>query len=435
MARLAARASLSSRVDGARAGVQTAGMERIETTCAIAGGGPAGMMLGWLLARSGIRVTVLEKHPDFLRDFRGDTIHPATLRALDDLGELDAFLALPHHRSYHMSMDFGDRVLPVVDFAGLGERTAFMAMMPQWDFLDFLTGRATALPGFRLMMPATATGLMERDGRITGLRADTPRGPAEITADLVIAADGRGSTLRAAAGLVPQDLGAPIDVLWFRLSRQPDETVDSLARIAAGLLLVQLNRGDYWQVACVVPKGGADAFRAQGIDAFRARLAQALATDPARVAEIATWEDVKLLNVQVNRLPRWWRPGFLAIGDAAHAMSPIGGVGINMAIQDAVAAANLLAGPLRTGALNDTDLAAVQARRMMPVRMVQAVQVAAQARIIRPLLDAGARATPPLPMRLAARWPWLRRLAGRAVGLGPRPERPSAAIIAPLPKD
>lgn len=410
-------------------------MERIETTCAIAGGGPAGMMLGWLLARTGIAVTVLEKHPDFLRDFRGDTIHPATLRVLDDLGQLDAFLALPHHRSHHMSMDFGARVLPVVDFTGLGERTGFMAMMPQWDFLDFLASRATALPGFRLMMPATATGLMERDGRITGLRGDTPEGPVEITADLVIAADGRGSGLRAAAGLVPQDLGAPIDVLWFRLSRQPDETVDSLARIAAGLLLVQLNRGDYWQVACVVPKGGADAFRAQGIDAFRTRLSQALATDPARVAEIATWDDVKLLNVQVNRLPRWWRPGFLAIGDAAHAMSPIGGVGINMAIQDAVAAANLLAGPLRRGTLKDTDLAAVQARRMMPVRIVQAVQVAAQARIIRPLLDAGAQAAPPLPMRLAARWPWLRRLAGRAVGLGPRPERPSAALIAPPPKD
>jgi len=408
-------------------------MERLGTTCVIAGGGPAGLMLGWLLARAGVPAMVLEKHPDFLRDFRGDTIHPATLRVMEALGELDALLALPHHRTHRMSLTFGERVLPAVDFTALGPRTGFMAMMPQWDFLDFIAGRALALPGFRLLMPARATGLIEAGGRITGLRAETASGPVEIAADLVVAADGRHSALRAAAGLQPQVLGAPIDVLWFRLSRQPGESPDSLGRIAEGLILVLLNRGDYWQIACVVPKGGAAQVRAAGLDAFRTRLARALKLAPARTDEIASWDEVHLLDVQVDRLRRWWRPGFLAIGDAARAMSPVGGVGINLAIQDAVAAANRLALPLRQGRLREADLAAVQSRRLWPVRLVQAAQVTAQARMIRPVLDAGPAARIPLPLRLVARFPRLRRLLARGVGLGPRPDRPEPHLVTGLP--
>lgn len=387
------------------------------------------MMLGWLLARAGVRVTVLEKHSDFLRDFRGDTIHPATLRVLDALGELDAFLTLPHHRTHRMAITFGDRTLPVVDFTGLGPRTGFMAMMPQWDFLNFMASRAYPLPKFQLLKPATATRLIEERGRIVGLMADTQDGPVEIRADLVVAADGRHSALRKSAGMVPRDLGASIDVLWFRLSRQPGESLDSLGRIREGLVLVMLNRGDYWQIACVVPKGGAEAFRNQGLARFQERLAKALEINVARAAELTTWDDVKLLNVQVNRLTRWWRPGFLAIGDAAHAMSPVGGVGINLAIQDAIAAANRLAAPLRAGQLTDDDLNAVQVRRLWPTRLVQTAQMAAQVRVIQPVVDAGTTPRVPLPLWLISRTAWTRRLIARAIGLGPLPEMPDRVLV------
>jgi 2-polyprenyl-6-methoxyphenol hydroxylase-like FAD-dependent oxidoreductase len=402
-------------------------MERLSTSCVIAGGGPAGMMLGWLLARAGVRVTVLEKHADFLRDFRGDTIHPATLRIMDRLGELDRFLTLPHTRFRQMSVFFGDRAVPVVDFSTLGDRTGFVAMMPQWDFLDFLAGRAAERPEFALRMRTRAQGLILDGGRVVGLTATGPDGPLEIRAPLVVAADGRGSDLCADSGLPRRDFGAPIDALWMRLPREPEESSDSLGRVGGGMVLVMLNRGDYWQMAAVVPKGRFDAIRAGGLDAFRARLARATGFGPDRLAGIADWEDVKLLSIQVNRLERWWRPGFLAIGDAAHAMSPVGGIGINLAIQDAVATANLLAGPLREGSLNDGHLAAVQRRRFMPTRLTQAAQVLAQDRVIRPALDRGDD-RPPLPLRLLARFPRLRRLPARFIGLGLRPELPDDAI-------
>lgn len=407
-------------------------MERDTTTCAIAGGGPAGLMLGYLLARAGVRVTVLEKHADFLRDFRGDTIHPSTLRIMARLGELDAFLALPHTKFRQMSVVFGDRPVPVVDFTALGEETGFVAMMPQWDFLNYLAERASRWPGFSLRMQTRAEALIEEGGRVTGLRAQGPDGALDLRADLVVAADGRASDLRAASGLPLRDLGAPIDALWMRVSRAAEESSDSLGRIGGGMILVMLNRGDYWQMASVVPKGAFDAIRAQGIEAFRARLAAATGFSAARVAEIRDWDDVKLLNIQVNRLDRWWRPGFLAIGDAAHAMSPVGGIGVNLAIQDAVAAANLLAQPLREGRLTENDLAAVQRRRFGPTRLTQAAQVLAQNRVIRPALDRGVPA-PPLPLRLLARFPALRRFPARFIGLGLRPELPSDAILAPGP--
>lgn len=405
-------------------------MERLTTTCAIAGGGPAGLMLGYLLARAGIRVTVLENHGDFLRDFRGDTIHPSTLRVMDRLGELDRFLALPHTRFRRMSLVFGENPVPVVDLTTLGPETGFVAMMPQWDFLNYLTERAGAYPGFTLRMRTRAEALIEEGGRVTALRAQGPEGPVELRADLVVAADGRSSELRVASGLPRRDLSAPIDVLWMRVSRDPEESSDSLGRVGGGMILVMLNRGDYWQMASVVPKGGFDEVRERGLEAFRARLAAATGFSTERVAEIRDWDDVKLLSVQVNRLERWWRPGFLAIGDAAHAMSPVGGVGINLAVQDAVAAANLLAGPLRAGNLSDGDLAAVQRRRFWPTRLTQAAQVLAQDRVIRPQLDSD-DPRPPLPLRLLARFPVLRRFPARFVGLGLRPELPVDAIVRP----
>ncbi len=399
-------------------------MERIEAHCAIAGGGPAGMVLGYLLARAGVRVVVLEKHKDFLRDFRGDTIHPSTLRIMDRLGLLDEFLTLPHHKFRQMKFTFGDRAMPVVDFRSLGARTGFVAMMPQWDFLDFLAGKAAAHPGFTLRMQTEAQELIEEGGRVVGLRAEG----LEVRADLVVAADGRHSVLRAASGLALRDLGAPIDVLWFRVSRQGTETEESLGRLRDGVIVIQLNRGDYWQIACVVPKGRDSALRGQEIAAFRALIGRVTGIEAARLAEIASWDDVKLLNVQVNRLERWWREGLLCIGDAAHAMSPVGGVGINLAVQDAVAAANRLAGPLLRGGVGGADLAAVEARRLWPTRVTQRMQVLAQERVIRPAIDGGA-SHPPLPLRLLARFPWLQRFPARFIGLGVRPELPDAGLF------
>lgn len=401
-------------------------MEEIRTSCVISGGGPAGMMLGFLLARAGVRVTVLEKHADFLRDFRGDTVHPSTLRVMKALGLLDQFLTLPHHRFRQMQLDLGDHPVPVADFGALGAETGFVAMMPQWDFLDFLADQGRALPGFDLRMQARATGLMLEGGRVAGITAEGPGGPLRIMADLVVGADGRHSTLRQEAGLKVRAFGAPIDVLWFRVSRREGQTVELLGRIDAGRVLVMLNRGDYWQMACVVPKGGFDAIRAEGIAAFRDRMAAMAHLTPAQAAEISDWEGVKLLSVSVDRLETWWREGLLFIGDAAHAMSPIGGVGINLAVQDAVAAANILAGPLRAGRVPGAALAAVQKRRLWPVRVVQRVQVLMQDRVIAPRLGK-ARVALPLPLRLLMRWPWARRIPAWFIGVGVRPELPDPA--------
>jgi len=394
----------------------------ITTTCAIAGGGPAGMMLGLLLARAGVDVTVLEKHGDFLRDFRGDTIHPSTLEVMHELGLLDELLARPHEKMREAGVEIGGEFLKTVDFTHLPTRCGFIAFMPQWHFLDFLAEAGRRYPGFHLRMQTEATGLIEERGRVMGLRATTPDGPLDIRADLVIGADGRGSVVRERAGLAVRDFGAPMDVLWLRLSRRAGDPSDTLFRVVPGHLIITIDRGDYWQCAFVIEKGAFAAVKAKGIDAFRADIARVLPFAAGRMDEIASWDDVKLLTVKVDRLREWARDGLLCIGDAAHAMSPVGGVGINLAIQDAVAAANLLAAPLRDGEVTLDDLRAVQRRRMFPTRLTQAVQVLVQGRIIAPMLRAKGGVSAPLPLRLANRFSLLRRIPGYAVGVGARPE-------------
>lgn len=394
----------------------------LSVQCCIAGGGPAGMMAGLLLARAGVEVAVLEKHADFLRDFRGDTIHPSTLEVLHELGLLEAFLALPHQRAEGFSVAIGDTLLPIADLSRLPTHCRFVALAPQWDFLDFLAREAARYPTFRLLMRTEAVGLLEAAGRVAGVRAEGPDGPLVVRAGLVLGADGRHSRVRAEAGLKVEVLGAPMDVLWFRISRPPDAPAEVLGRFAAGSILVMINRGSYWQCAFVIPKGGFDTVRERGLPALRERVATLAPAARASVAEIADWSDVKLLTVAVDRLTRWYRPGLLCIGDAAHAMSPIGGVGINLAIQDAVAAANLLTGPLAAGRLGESDLRRVQRRREWPTRMTQRVQILAQNRIVRPLLGRDRPLEVPLALRLVARSAPMRRLLARLIGLGFRPE-------------
>jgi 2-polyprenyl-6-methoxyphenol hydroxylase-like FAD-dependent oxidoreductase len=396
--------------------------ERVEVACCIAGGGPAGMMLGLLLARAGVDVLVLEKHGDFLRDFRGDTIHPSTLEVMHELGLLDAFLKLPHDEVTTLSGQVGTVTLQIADFGHLPTRCKFVALMPQWDFLDFLAGAAKAYRSFHLRLQAEAYALIEEGGRIAGLRAKTPEGMLEVRAGLVVAADGRRSTLRAQAGLEVMDLGAPMDVLWLRLSRRAGDPGQTLGRFDGGRIMVMLNRGSYWQCAFVIRKGGIEAIRATGLPAFRETIAGLAPHLGDRVGELASWDDVKLLTVAVDRLRRWHRPGLLCIGDAAHAMSPIGGVGINLAIQDAVATANLLGPTLLQGAPGDGALAAVRRRRMFPTAMTQRLQVFVQNRVISRVLEGASTARLPLALRLMRRFPALTRLPARLLGLGFRPE-------------
>jgi 2-polyprenyl-6-methoxyphenol hydroxylase-like FAD-dependent oxidoreductase len=386
------------------------------------------MMAGYLLARAGIGVTVLEKHADFLRDFRGDTIHPSTMDALAELGLLDAFLRLPHQEVRYAELEVGGERLRAADFGRLSTRCKFIAFIPQWDFLDFMADRAKTFSGFSLTMETEAIDLIRESGRVTGVVTRSQAGEQELTADLVIAADGRHSTLRQAAGLKVRDLGAPMDVLWFGLPRGPQEGGAVLGRIKAGGALVMLDRGDYWQCALIIRKGTADAVRAEGLDAFRARVARFLG--PAAAQGIASLDDVKLLTVRVDRLETWHRPGLLCIGDAAHAMSPVAGVGINLAIQDAIAAANLLVGPLRRGIPADDDLHRVQERRSFPTRATQAFQVAVQNRIIDPVLRSSAEPRLPWLLRFAQRWlPFLEIIPARIVGIGFRPEHVDLAEI------
>ena len=402
----------------------------LRATCCIAGGGPAGMMLGYLLARAGVDVIVLEKHADFLRDFRGDTVHPSTLRVMDELGLLDEFLELPHVKSYQLEGWIGDMRAQIVDFSHLPAPCNYVAMLPQWDFLRFLAAKGAAFKGFRLLMRTQADSLIEADGGIVGVNASGPDGPLRIGADLVVAADGRHSALRAAAGLKTLDIGAPIDVLWFRLARAPQDGEGLLARVDAGRIIIRLDRGDYWQCAYVIAKGTFDAVRAGGLDAFKADVAALVEIPVERFGDVASFDDVKLLSVAVDRLERWHRKGFLAIGDAAHAMSPVGGVGINLAVQDAVASANQLAAPLRERRMAEADLAAIERRRLLPTRLIQSAQVAAQERIIAPALRRRGPMAAPLPFRLLARFAFLRRLAGRVIGLGFRPEHVRTGTIA-----
>jgi 2-polyprenyl-6-methoxyphenol hydroxylase-like FAD-dependent oxidoreductase len=339
----------------------------IITRCCIAGGGPAGVMAGFLLARAGVDVVVLEKHADFFRDFRGDTIHPSTLEVMHELGLLDEFLTLPHSKLVHLGAQVGDTFVPIADLSHLPTHCKFIALMPQWDFLDFLARQGRRFPGFHMMMGAEATGLLRIGDTVTGVTATTADGAPgetiEIRAELIIAADGRASTLRPLVGFQPIEFGAPMDILWLRLSRRAGDPTDSLGRLDAGRMMVLINRNEYWQCAYVIPKGEIDRVRAAGLEAFRQDIVRLLPVFADRVAELKTWDDIKLLTVAVDRLETWHKPGFLCIGDAAHAMSPIGGVGVNLAVQDAVATANILAPRFRAGGVTEADLAAVQRRR------------------------------------------------------------------------
>jgi 2-polyprenyl-6-methoxyphenol hydroxylase-like FAD-dependent oxidoreductase len=397
-------------------------MTEIRTTCCIAGGGPAGMMLGFLLARAGIDVVVLEKHADFLRDFRGDTIHPSTLEVIHELGLLDEFLKLPHRRVERAGGIVGDTPIQIADFSHLPTRCKFIAMMPQWDFLDFLADNGRRYPHFHLRMRAEVAGLIEEAGRIVGVRATTPDGELSVRAALVVGADGRSSVVRERAGFKVDDLGAPMDVLWMRLSRRESDGLGAFGRIAAGKTMVMLDRGDYWQCAYVIPKDAAEEIKAKGIEAFRQDVVSVAPQMHDRVQELRSFDDVKLLTVKVDRLAQWHRPGLLCIGDAAHAMSPVGGVGVNLAVQDAVAAANRLAAPLAAGTLSEDDLAAVQRRRMFPTRMTQAFQVFAQNNVLSAVLAGRTTPVPPWPVRLVSACPMLQRIPARLVGLGVRPE-------------
>jgi 2-polyprenyl-6-methoxyphenol hydroxylase-like FAD-dependent oxidoreductase len=394
----------------------------ITTQCCIAGGGPAGMMLGFLLARAGVRVTVLEKHADFFRDFRGDTVHPSTLELMFELGLIDKFLKLPHQKIETLTGQVGAEHLQMVDFRHLPTHCKFIALMPQWDFLNFLAEQGKRYPTFNLRMQAEAIGLIDENGRIVGLNARTPDGALTIRADLVVGCDGRHSTVREKAGFKSDDYGAPMDVLWFRMSRKDSDRADVFGHIEAGKLMVMFDRGDYWQCAYVIPKGGIERVKSEGLEAFRARVVEMSPFLFDRVGELKTWDDVKLLSVTVDRLQKWWRPGLICIGDAAHAMSPIGGVGINMAVQDAVAAANQLAGPLRDGRATDKDLQAIEERRTLPMRFTQWLQLTIQQRIISPVLEAQDRPKPPAFFKLFNSFPVLRRIPARLVGVGIRPE-------------
>jgi len=390
--------------------------------CCVVGGGPAGMMLGFLLARAGVSVAVLEKHKDFLRDFRGDTIHPSTLRLMDELGLLDALLKLPHQRAYTLTGQVGDFRVPMADFTHLSPRWGFIALMPQWDFLDFLAGQARRFKGFNLYMRAAVTDLIREGGRVAGVTAETPGGLLEVRAALTVGCDGRHSTVRDKAGFAVETLGAPMDVLWFSLSRAPTDPDETVGRFDAGRIFVMINRGAHWQCGLVIPKGSVAEVQAEGLEAFRAELTRMAPFLGDRGREIAGWDDVKLLTVIVDRLTDWASPGLLCIGDAAHAMSPVGGVGINLAIQDAVATANILAGPLRAGTAGLEDLKKVQRRRAFPTRLTQAAQVFMQRRVIARVLGGTQPLRPPLVLRLLERFPLLRRIPASVIGIGVRPE-------------
>ena len=395
----------------------------VSSACVVAGGGPAGMMLGFLLARAGVSVTVLEKHADFFRDFRGDTVHPSTLEILHELGVVDEFLWLPHSKVRTLTGQIGATTLRLADFSHLPVHCKFLVLMPQWDFLNFLAQRARAYPSFSLEMEAEVSGLLFEGDRVAGVRVRAPQGERQLRADLVIAADGRDSHVRAAAGLQSSDFGAPMDVLWMRLSRQPGDPEQLFGRIDFGRIFVMLDRGDYWQCGLVIQKGGLEEIRGRGLEALRSDIVELNPFLRDRVPELRDWDDIKLLTVQVNRLREWYRAGLLCIGDAAHAMSPIGGVGINLAIQDAVAAANILIPELRRGStIPVAALRRVQQRRDLPTRITQRAQLIIQNNVIKRVLGRRGRMTPPLVVRALGAIPLLQRIPARLLGLGFRRE-------------
>ena len=400
----------------------------INTRCCIVGGGPAGMMLGYLLGRAGVETLVLEKHADFFRDFRGDTVHPSTLQVMDELGLIDGFLKLPHQRLQKMDGKFGDASIRIADLSRLKVKYPFIAFMPQWDFLNFLRESGRRFSSLKLMMSAEVTDLIGAGDAIAGVKANTPEGPVEIRADLTIGCDGRHSIVRQRAGLEVEEIGAPMDVLWFRAGKRGDENESLFARLEPGKMMVTFDRGDYWQCAYLIAKGQYETVRARGFDAFRDAIVGMAPILKPGMADVRTWDDVKLLTVTINRLKRWSRPGLLCIGDAAHAMSPVGGVGVNLAVQDAVATANLLAARLANGCPPEHELDAVRRRREFPVRMTQAMQVVVQNRLISAALKPGNQPLKlPLMLHMVNALPWLQGITARFVGLGVRPEHVRSA--------
>jgi 2-polyprenyl-6-methoxyphenol hydroxylase-like FAD-dependent oxidoreductase len=395
----------------------------LQVQCCIAGGGPAGMMLGYLLGRAGVKSVVLEKHADFLRDFRGDTVHPSTLMIMQELGLIEDFLKLPHSEIRALAAEIGDRCIKVADFARISAPCKFVALMPQWDFLNFLADKGRRFPALRVMRSTQVTGLIETAGRVAGVTATTRDGPLEVRANLVVGCDGRTSTVRAASGLVVQEFGSPIDVLWFRLSKKAGDPEQVLGRLQADTMIVTIDRTDYWQCAFVIGKGGIGQVHAGGLEAFKAAVAAGARFLADRVDELKSFDDIKLLSVSVDRLTTWSKPGLLCIGDAAHAMSPVGGVGINLAIQDAVATANLLALKLKAGTLRDDDLDSVRRRRLFPVKVIQGMQVAVHNRVLKPTVSGAKRKlTVPWPLKVLDANAWLRRWPAQILGLGVRPE-------------
>jgi 2-polyprenyl-6-methoxyphenol hydroxylase-like FAD-dependent oxidoreductase len=399
------------------------------TQCVIAGGGPAGAMLGWLLARAGVSVVVLEKHGDFRRDFRGDTVHSSTIQIMDDLGVGEEFLAIPHQRESSVLAVTDDGEMSLADFASLRIKYPFIAYMPQWDLLDFVASQARRYPGFRMELNAQATGLIEEDGRVVGVRYVQGGQEHELRATLTVAADGRHSALRQAAGLTVRSFGTPMDLLWFRLTRKDTDPSRTFARLSRGSMVAMIHRDDYWQAAYVIPKGTAhDWSDAAGLEQFRQTLEQLIPWLDGRTAEIASWTDVHELDVRLDRAERWYRDGFLAIGDAAHAMSVVGGVGINLAVQDAVAAARILTPALRRGRVGERALAKVQKRRSMPTALTQRLQRTIQDRFLTPLLAGEVAGRPPAFMRMVFRFGPLQRAKARIVAVGFRPERATGLL-------
>jgi 2-polyprenyl-6-methoxyphenol hydroxylase-like FAD-dependent oxidoreductase len=395
--------------------------EKLQTRCVIVGGGPAGMMAGYLFARAGVPVAVLEKHADFNRDFRGDTIHPSTLELMYELGLLDEFLKQPHQEVRELRGVINGRTVPIADFTQLPTHCKFIAFMPQWDFLNFLSGHAKRFPAFQLIMQTEVIDLLIKNERVNGVRAKTPHSELEVRADLVIGADGRHSTIHTRAGFRLREFGAPIDALWMRISKKSDDPEQSFGFFQHGKLLVLLGRGDYWQCGFVIPKGGFDEIKARGLPQFQNEIVSFAGFLRDRVTELDDWSKIKLLTVQINRLREWCREGLLCIGDSAHAMSPAGGVGINLAIQDAVATANLLAEKLRSGPVTVSDLRKVQARREWPTRLIQSMQVFIHQRVVTGQAS-GSDDSLPFVLRLLKWFPILRQVPARFIGLGPRPE-------------
>ncbi|MDO8980726.1 MAG: FAD-dependent oxidoreductase [Afipia sp.] len=393
----------------------------LSVQCCIVGGGPAGMMLGYLLGRSGIKTVVLEKHADFFRDFRGDTVHPSTMQVMQELGLLDDFLKIPHQQLTHMQGLFGATPIRIADLARLKTPCPFIALMPQWDFLNFLETKGACFPRLQIMKSTEATELIRNSERTTGVVATTPQGLLHILADLTVACDGRHSILREQAGLQIEDIGAPIDVLWFRVGKQKTDSDGIFARLQRGQMMVTIDRDDYWQCAYVIAKGKIDDIKARGIDAFRQSVVSLAPILRDHIGDVKSWDDVKLLTVRIDRLTQWALPGLLCIGDAAHAMSPVGGVGVNLAVQDAVAAANILFDKFGAGGPSIEDLEGVQRRRLFPTRMTQTMQTVVQDRIINRALS-GEDLKPPFAVRVINAMPSLQGLTARLLAIGVRPE-------------